>query len=173
MMNVNDAVKVLMAAGLPVTPPHVLVTRWLALLVDDNHRYLDVLHESGPQVGGTRYTFVAVTDTAVCYLKAEHENEGWDQQRIDVLEQSQLLTPKKLVAWRRPLTSIVEVSLGGDKSLWVPAADGNWESPCYELNFRGDSLEIPLQSPHRSRKAPNPIPVIVDLNAAWRRNHQV
>jgi len=168
MTDVNGAVEMLMAAGLPCTPPHVLVTRWLALLADDDHLYLDVAYESGARVPGTRYAFVAVTDAAVCYLQAEHDDDDWDQQRVSFNPKPQALTPRTLVAWRRPLTLVTEVGLGGDTWQWVGEPEGIWKPPCYALRFGDDAVEIPLRSPHRSRQAPDPTPVIAHLTAAWR-----
>lgn len=113
MIDTDSAAEVLMAAGLPSRPPHVLVTRWLALLADEDHLYLDVAFESGAGVPGTRYVFVAVTEAAVCYLHAEHDDDVWDQPRVSFNRKSESMTPRTLVAWRRPLTLVTEVGLGG------------------------------------------------------------
>lgn len=156
-----------MAAGLPSRPPHVLVTRWLALLADEDHLYLDVAFESGAGVPGTRYVFVAVTEAAVCYLHAEHDDDVWDQPRVSFNRKSESMTPRTLVAWRRPLTLVTEVGMGGDTWHWVDIASTG-DPPVYALKFGQDAIEIPLRSPRRSRRAPDPAPVIALLTAAWR-----
>lgn len=167
MIDADSAAEVLLAAGLPCRPPHVLVTRWLALLADDAHLYLDVAFESGAGVPGTRYVFVAVTDAAVCYLQAEHDDDVWDHQRVSFNRKPQSMTPRTLVAWRRPLALVTEVGLGGDTWPWVDAA-GTGDPPVYALKFGQDAIEIPLRSPRRSRRAPDPTPVIALVTAAWR-----
>jgi len=167
MIDTDSAAEVLMAAGLPSRPPHVLVTRWLALLADEDHLYLDVAFESGAGVPGTRYVFVAVTEAAVCYLHAEHDDDVWDQPRVSFNRKSESMTPRTLVAWRRPLTLVTEVGLGGDTWHWVDIASTG-DPPVYALKFGQDAIEIPLRSPRRSRRAPDPAPVIALLTAAWR-----
>ena len=145
MIDMNGAPEVLMAAGLPCRPPHVLVTSWLALLAGDDHLYLDVAFESGAGVPGTRYGFVAVTDAAVCYLQAEHDDEGWDHQRVSIKRKPQSMTPRMLVAWRRPLALVTEVGLGGDTWHWVAEATGG--PPVYALKFGEDAIEYPAAEP--------------------------
>lgn len=167
MIDADSAAEVLMAAGLPSSPPHVLVTRWLALLADEDHLYLDVAFESGAGVPGTRYVFVAVTEAAVCYLHAEHDDDVWDQPRVSFNRKSESMTPRTLVAWRRPLTLVTEVGLGGDTWHWVDIASTG-DPPVCALKFGQDAIEIPLRSPRRSRRAPDPAPVIALLTAAWR-----
>ncbi|WP_385897696.1 hypothetical protein [Tessaracoccus sp. O5.2] len=167
MIDTDSAAEVLMAAGLPSRPPHVLVTRWLALLADEDHLYLDVAFESGAGVPGTRYVFVAVTEAAVCYLHAEHDDDVWDQPRVSFNRKSESMTPRTLVAWRRPLTLVTEVGMGGDTWHWVDIASTG-DPPVYALKFGQDAIEIPLRSPRRSRRAPDPAPVIALLTAAWR-----
>lgn len=168
MSEVDAAVDVLRAAGLPYTPPHVLVTRWIALLAGDEHRYLDVAYESGAKVPGTRYTFLAVTDTTVCYLQAEHDDDSWEHDRVIFNPRAENLTPRTVIAWRRPLAHIAEVSVEGDAQQWQPSPHGSGWSPSYVLKFCSDSVEIPLHSPHRSIPAPDPMPVIARVTEAWR-----
>lgn len=167
MSEVDAAIAGLRAAGLPYTPPHVLVTRWMALLAGDEHRYLDAAYESGAKVPGTRYTFLAITDTTVCYLQAEHGDDSWEHDRVIFNPQVGRLTPRKLVAWRRPLAHITEVSVGGHAQQWQPSPPGSGWSPTYVLKFGSDAIEIPLNSPYRSTAAPDPAPVIVRVTAAW------
>lgn len=168
MTELSAAVEMLKAAGLPCTPPHLLVTRWLALLADDDHLYLDVAYESGAKVPGTRYAFVAVTDAAFCYLKAEHDDDDWDQERVNFTPRPHTLTPRTLVAWRRPLALVTEVALGGDIWQWVGQADDTRKRSSYVIKFGVDGVEIPLRSQHRLREAPDPTPVIAHLTAMWR-----
>ncbi len=167
MTDVSGAAEILKVAGLPCTPPYLLVTRWLALLAGDDHMYLDVAFEAGAKVPGARYTFVAVTDAAVCYLQAEHDDDRWDQQRVEFNPSLEALTPRTLVAWRRPLALVTEVGLGGDMWQWV-GAPGEWTRPSYVLMFSDDAVEIPLPNRYRSLEAPDPTPVIAHLTAAWR-----
>lgn len=167
MIDADTAAEVLMAAGLPCRPPLVLVTRWLALLAGEDHLYLDVAFESGAGVPGTRYAFVAVTDAAVCYLHAEHDDDVWDHRRVSFNRKPQSMTPRTLVAWRRPLALVTEVGLGGDIWHWVDVASTG-DPPVYVLQFGQDAIEIPLRSPRRSRRAPDPTPVIALVTAAWR-----
>lgn len=169
MTRVETAAAELRAAGLPYTPPHVLVTRWLALLAGDEHLYLDAAYDSGDKVPGTRYTFLAVTDTTVCYLQAEHDDDSWDHERVAFYQRPEHLIPRTLIAWRRPLTRITEVSLGGDVWKWQPTAQDSRWSRSYVLRFGTDAIDIPLQSPHRSSPAPDAATVIARVTQAWRR----
>jgi hypothetical protein len=160
----------LRAAGLYATPPHVLLTRWLALLASEEPTFVDAMRESGATVPGTRYTFVAVTDTAVCYLSAENDDEFWEHDRAFLSKRPEHVIPRTLVAWRRPLAQVTEVALGGDPWQWLPASD-DAESPMgfYVLTLGTDSIDIPLQDGRRRRdSAPDPSSALDQLTATWR-----
>jgi hypothetical protein len=170
-MDLEEAAASLRAVGLRSTPPHTLLTRWLALLGREEPTFLDAVRESDTSVPGTRYTFLAVTQTSVCYLKAEHDDEFWEHDRAFLSETLERVTPKTLVAWRRPLGGVTEVGLGGEPWQWLPPGSGEAEPgvASYVLTFGGDSVDIPLQGRRRRwEDAPNPSSVITKLTAVWR-----
>lgn len=168
MIDIESVASSLMSAGLPLSPPQVLVTRWLALLGGEDPLYLDVAYQGGPDVPGTRYVFVAVTETAVCYLRAEHESDRWDQEHINFRQLSDLVIPRTVEAWRRPLTNITEIGLGGEVWDWVATTDGEWGPPRYRLAFGNEAIQIPLPGHHRTRPAPDPTPVVAHVTSTWR-----
>jgi len=172
MTDIEDAAQALRDAGLPRTPPHVIVTRWLALLAGDQPIFLDVAHHSGKDVPGASYTFVAVTDATVCYLHAEHDDQFWEHEQRVFSPRREDVAVRALVAWRRPLTQVTEIGIGGDDWQWLPQPDGTSarSSTSYVLRFGGDSIDIPLRNPHRPSEAPTPdaAPVIGRVTEAWK-----
>ena len=169
MGELDEAAASLRAVGLQNTPPHVLLTRWLALLGGEKPTFLDAVRESNATVPGTRYTFLAVTETSVCYLKAEHDDEFWEHDRVFVNETPERVTPRTLVAWRRPLARVIEVGLAGDPWQWLPPRSSEVEPSIgsYVLTFGKDSVDIPIQG-RRWGHAPNPSSVITKLTGVWR-----
>lgn len=158
-------------AGVDATPPISLLTRWLALLASEDPIFFDAVHESGKAVPGTRYTFLAVTESSVCYLNAEHDDEFWEygSDRIFTGEREKQLIPRTLIAWRRPLGSVTEIGLGGNPWNWIPRASGEseLEATLYALHFGAESVEMPLPS-RRRRTLPDVSPVISRLTTLWR-----
>jgi hypothetical protein len=170
MGELDDAAASLRTAGLRSTPPHVLLTRWLALLSGEQPTFLDAVRESDTNVPGTRYAFLAVTETSVCYLKAEHDDQFWEHDRVFINDTLERITPRTLVAWRRPLALVTEVGLGGDPWEWLPGGSDEVEASIgsYVLKFGSDSVDIPLQGRRRRCDAPNPSSVITRLTDVWR-----
>lgn len=156
-----------MLTGLPQNPPDFVVARCSALLAGDQPMFVDATHESGADIPGTRYTFIAITDAAICYLRAENDCDRWSQERIDFLSRPALLVPTTLIAWRRPLTCVTEIGLGGDPWQWLRQDESGWAPPCYVLTMGQDTVQIPLSGSRNSREAPNPTPVITRLTAIW------
>jgi hypothetical protein len=148
------------ACGLERTPPIVLLTRWRALLVGEDTVFLDAAYDAGPAVPGTRFEFVAVSATAVCYLRAEHDDEYWGQFQHETNPPLQHVTPRTITTWRRPLTSVSEVALGGDPWHWMPPPKGRADTlvPIFRLTVGTDSIEVPLAAPKRRGTVPTPAP---------------
>jgi len=171
MRNLSTIAGELLAAGLVHKPPGVLVTRWGALLSGETPIYLDAAHDSGQAVPGARYTFIAVTDTAVCYLMAEHDDPFWGHDPHIVDNSAERITPRSLVAWRRPATAISEIWLAGDAWQWMPGQDGSMPPIAhYSLRFGDDEVLLPLPCRFRASDVPvpDPAPAIARVTDAWR-----
>jgi hypothetical protein len=153
MGELDEAAASLRTVGLQSTPPHVLLTRWLALLGGENPTFLDAVRESDATVPGTRYTFLAVTETSVCYLKAEHDDEFWEHDRVFVNETPERVTPRTLVAWRRPLARVIEVWLAGDPWQWLPPRSSEVVAERRRLFNGGDALIHQLTQVHERAQA--------------------
>lgn len=160
----------LLARGLQRTPPVVLVTRWQALLAGDAPRFLDASVHAGSDVPGTRYTFFAATDNAICYLRAEHADEFWSDDRTQPVIPRDHVEPRTFAAWRRPLSAVAEIGLGGDPWDWVPpAGQPSWTAtPTYTLMVGSDVVMVPLPNPWREGDAPDAGIVVELLRAHWR-----
>ncbi|MHB1801245.1 MAG: hypothetical protein ACYCU5_06200 [Actinomycetes bacterium] len=162
------------ARGLSRTPPLVLLTRWRALLAGEDPLFEDAGHEAGDGVPGTRYTFVAVTNTAVCYLLAEHDDDWWAYDPHISTPNPGHITPRSLTTWRRPLSAVSEITLGGDVWQWLPPAHGGVPSPTpsYIVTIAGDTIDLPLPARHRRASPPDPQPAITQLTQVWDRGHR-
>lgn len=171
-VDIESVAASLLRCGLPRTPPLVLVTRWTALLAGEAALFQDAAWEAGSAVPGSRYTFVACTDTGLCYLCAEHDDEFWSQDQPVWEPGPEFITPRNLIAWRRPLSVVSEVGLAGDPWQWLPLAPERVPAPVprYLLRVAGDKVELPLNPPHRSGGVPDPRPVIDRLAAVWARS---
>ena len=149
------------ACGLPHTPPINLLTRWGALLAEEEELFLDAAWDSGEDVPGSRYTFLAITAGAICYLQAEHDDPWWsfDSMRPDAAPGRS--DPRSLVSWRRPLTAVSKVSLGGDPFTWLPPTHEGAPAPTpvYVLHLDGDVVQLPLVGRWRE-STPDPLRVI-------------
>lgn len=163
---ISDAAVALGEAGLTTTPPEVLVTRWLALLAGEQPLYLDAVNESGRELPGTRYTFVAVTSSSICYLWAEHDDPFWSHDATLRDTSAGHITPRAICAWKRPLGKVLEIGLGGDAWQWLPATNGSM-TPVYAFRVGDDTLEIPLRGRHRGGDPPDPTAAITRITEAW------
>ncbi len=159
------AADALREVGLTTTPPEVLVTRWMALLAGEQSLYLDAANESGRDVPGTRYTFVAVTRSSICYLSAEHDDPFWSHDAMFRDTSAGPITPRNICAWKRPLARVLEIGLGADAWTWLPATGS--PTPVYELRVGDATVEIPLRSRHRHRDPQDPAAAITHITEAW------
>ncbi len=107
------------AQGLLRTPPVVLLTRWHLLVGDDELSFFDVAHNSGEDVPGARYTFVGISESAICYLDARHEDDMWQYDPYASQLSHEDISSRALVAWRRPLSAVTEIALGGSPGAWM------------------------------------------------------
>lgn len=146
--------------------PDVLVTRWLALLAGEQPLYVDAVNESAHELSGTRYTFVAVTPSSICYLCAEHDDPSWSQDAMWRDTSAGHITPRAICAWKRPLGEVMEIGLGGDVWQWLPATDGS-TTPMYSVHVGDATLEIPLPARHRRGDPPEPGAAITRIIEAW------
>jgi hypothetical protein len=175
MTNLTAVAGRLEACGLSRTPPLVLVTRWDALLAGDTPVFEDAAHDAGSAIPGTRFTFVAVTDTAICYLCAEHDDEWWAHDPHVARPDSGHVTPRSLTTWRRPLSAVSEIALGGDVWQWLPPPPGSASPPArsYTVTVAGDSIDLPLPARYRNIAAPpDPQPAITQLTQTWERRRR-
>ncbi|HEX3829464.1 MAG TPA: hypothetical protein VHV82_19550 [Sporichthyaceae bacterium] len=148
--------------------PSVLLTRWQVLVGDDDVLFLDAARDSGQQVAGTRYTFVAVTDRAMCYLMAEHDDQMWNGD-AGPFRAADWATPRDLIAWRRPLQEVTELHLGGTSQDWCPNQHGTGAHRAV-VRLVGRDLELQLPLPSRAgRHSPDIAPVLALLREAWWR----
>lgn len=115
---------------------------------------------------------MAVTESAVCYSHAEHEDQYWDYDRNTLGARVEDLSPRALVAWRRPLSQVTEVSLGDDVRQWLPRPGDDELSLTisYALKFGDESIEVPLRNKYRHNAPPNPDVVVARISDAWRLN---
>lgn len=156
------------ALGVHRTPPLILLTRWQALVGDDEPMYFDAAHESGQDVPGSRYSFVAATDGALCYLSADHDDDMWEYDR-QVSRMSGEITPRSMVAWCRPISAVTEIALAGSPWDWLAdEAVTRAVRPVYRLRVAGDDVELPLPSKHRQGIGPDPASVLARVRECWR-----
>lgn len=149
------------------TPPIVVLTRWQLLLGDETVRFSDAALEAGTDVSGTKYTFIAMTDSALCYLVAEHDDELW---AYDPDERPAWAVPRSIIAWRRPLHRIQSIGLSDDPRDWLPNRDRlAAENPRIVLTFDDDStIQLPLTSGYRAGAVPpDPASVITRISSVW------
>lgn len=148
------------------TPPMELLTRWQLLLGEDRIDYLDAALDTGTSVPGTRYTFLAITDVAVCYLVAESDDEYWEHDPHG-FHSGRLRPP--LTAWRRPLTAVTEIGLTEDSRDWWPdEIQSRAQRPAIRLLVGGDALQIPLYSRRMNQPQPDVAQIIARLTKVWR-----
>lgn len=112
---------------------------------------------------------MAVTNTAIWYLDAEHDDQYWSYESQFPAQDRHHITPRALVAWRRPLNSVTEISLGADVWQWLPPANAALEAPnpAYVLVLGSERITIPLPARHRKGPAPDARPVIARLSEIW------
>lgn len=162
--------------GLSRTPHEVLITRWAALLAGESPIFEDASIDRPRDARGSYYTFLAVTETSVCFLHATHQDDYWEHSpRGRMSPNPQEISPGTLVAWRRPLSRVSEISLGGDDWSWL--ADQRVtdkavvQPPTYTLTFdNGETVELPLGSHTRAHGKQPPLaqPVVEMLAKRWR-----
>lgn len=165
-LELPELVEQVRALGLYRTPPAVLLTRWQALVGEDEVIFFDAALEAGADVAGSRYTFVALTDVAVCRLVAEHHDEAWEHDR-HMGRSADEITPRSVDAWRRPIRAVSEIGLGGVAWDWLPVDDGSRATyPAIRLVLGDVELELPLRVRHRQRP-PDVAPVLAHLRGLW------